>query len=507
MLTGHPDRELVKYVLEGLVNGFDVGFLHGGVLIDALKNNKSALENVAQVSIAIQKGVQNNTLHGPFYSKPLSNLHISPIGAAIKEDGSVRIILDLSSPRGHAVNDFIDKEDFPVKYTQFDEATDKIVDMGPYTFLAKLDIKNAFTICPVRKDQWVLLGFKWDNRFYLFPILPFGLRSSPYIFNSLADLICWIINNYGCNALHYLDDFIMAHLGRERCGLFLQKAIDLFKDLGVPLAENKIEGPVQVIKYLGIIIDVTRMEIRLPEDKLLKILNLIKLWLGKKVCKKRGLLSLIGLLSFACKVVKPGRIFLRRLISLGTTMHSLEDTCVLSSDAILDIEWWGKFLEVWNGKSLIVSNTKIDIQIFTDASNLGMGGVCNRMWFSTAWPKKYKDKHINILELFGVAAAICTWLEDKNNINVLIYTDNKNIVDIWYSGSTQCKDMMDIIRYLFFFTAKRNINVQLQHIYGYNNTAADLLSRLQVPRFKQRFPDADEEMSVIHTDIWAICKN
>ena len=40
MLTSHPDRELVKYVLEGLVNGFDVGFLHGGALNDALKNNK-----------------------------------------------------------------------------------------------------------------------------------------------------------------------------------------------------------------------------------------------------------------------------------------------------------------------------------------------------------------------------------------------------------------------------------------------------------------------------------
>ena len=187
----------------------------------------------------------------------------------------------------------------------------------------------------------------------------------------------------------------MAHLGKQMCKFYLQKAIYLCQSMGIPLAENKIEGPVQIIKYLGILIDVTRMEIRLPEDKLEKIRELIKAWLRKQTCYKRELLSLIGLLSFACKVVKPGRIFLRRLINLSTTMASLEDTCSLSEDALLDIHWWGKFLDGWNGRGLITSAT-IDLQISTDASNLGMGGICNKKWFSVPWPHHYKQKHINI---------------------------------------------------------------------------------------------------------------
>ena len=80
----------------------------------------------------------------------------------------------------------------------------------------------------------------------------------------------------------------MAHLGKSRCTFYLETAVDLCGLMGIPLAENKIEGPVQCIKYLGIIIDVTRMEIRFPEDKLQKLLHLLHEWEGKTTCKKKS---------------------------------------------------------------------------------------------------------------------------------------------------------------------------------------------------------------------------
>ena len=117
----------------------------------------------------------------------------------------------------------------------------------------------------------------------------------------------------------------------------------------------------------------------------------------KKVCHKKELLSLIGLLSFACKVVKPGRIFLRRLIDLSMTMTNLEDSCRLSEEAQLDIKWWCNYLRIWNGKSLLSLQVGHVYQVFTDASGLGMEGVCNGSWFSVPWPPQYRNKHINIL--------------------------------------------------------------------------------------------------------------
>ena len=78
------------------------------------------------------------------------------------------------------------------------------------------------------------------------------------------------------------------------------------KDLGVPIAEDKLVGPTTTITYLGIEIpDSVAMTIRLPADKLQQIKAIIKQWLRRRKYTKRELLSLIGLLAFASKVVKP----------------------------------------------------------------------------------------------------------------------------------------------------------------------------------------------------------
>ena len=180
---------------------------------------------------------------------------------------------------------------------------------------------------------------------------------------------------------------------------------------------------------------------------------MIKLWFEKLSGTKRDLLSLTGLLNFACKVVRPGRIFLRRMIKLSTTVMELKDIIELSDDAKLDMKWWNDFLHQWNGKAIMLRTVeaKVDVQIFTDASLIGMGGIKNKQWFSVNWPEGWSNMHINVLELFAVATAIIMWLDKYYNCNVLIYTDNKPIVDIWMTGSTHNKQMMIIIRYCSTF--------------------------------------------------------
>jgi hypothetical protein len=43
------------------------------------------------------------------------------------------------------------------------------------------------------------------------------------------------------------------------------------KELGVPLAENKTEGPTTKIIFLGLEIDTVLMKVKIPEDKLNKL--------------------------------------------------------------------------------------------------------------------------------------------------------------------------------------------------------------------------------------------
>ncbi len=64
---------------------------------------------------------------------------------------------------------------------------------------------------------------------------------------------------------------------------------------------------------------------RLPEEKMRALKALLGRWGNKKACRKRELLSLIGKLSHACKIVKPGRIFLCRMITTSGKPTLLSD--------------------------------------------------------------------------------------------------------------------------------------------------------------------------------------
>lgn len=102
----------------------------------------------------------------------------------------------------------------------------------------------------------------------------------------------------------------------------------------------KISWKAQSQLSLGIEIDAAKSIIRLPNDKLLELIDLVRSWRSMKKCVKRELLSLIGSLSFACKVIKPGRIFLRQPIDLSTTLSKLHHHIDLTHPERADLKMW-----------------------------------------------------------------------------------------------------------------------------------------------------------------------
>ena len=83
--------------------------------------------------------------------------------------------------------------------------------------------------------------------------------------------------------------------------------------------------------FLGIEIDTVAGQIRLPQEKPIKLQTSVKQWmqpqdrsLPRRSGQKRDLLSLIGLLHHATKVVRPGRAFLRNLINAAASVSALD---------------------------------------------------------------------------------------------------------------------------------------------------------------------------------------
>ena len=166
------------------------------------------------------------------------------------------------------------------------------------------------------EDRW-LLGMMWEGALYIGTVLPFGLRSAPKIFNAVADAVEWIVRQQGVRTIfHYLDDFLIVgnpHTRDFTVQLSVLRAV--FENLGIPVAMEKLEEPTTVLTFLGIEINAKEMMLHLPTTKLIELQDLVTSWLGKKLCLKYELQSLAGKLHHACKVVRPGKTFLRRVLS------------------------------------------------------------------------------------------------------------------------------------------------------------------------------------------------
>ena len=185
----------------------------------------------------------------------------------------------------------------------------------------------------------------------LFRPVPF-LRTEvcPFHLHCLAEAIEWAARQEGVtHTHHYLDDFFVTGApGSNECGNHLYTLTSLCNHLRVFLAEEKVEGPTTCLEYLGILLDSIALEAWLPPDKLDDIHQALHRWSTQTECRKQELLSLIGTLRFAAKVVPAGQSFLRRMIDTSTTARNPQETISLPETFKLDLAWWKAFATQWN---------------------------------------------------------------------------------------------------------------------------------------------------------------
>ncbi len=244
----------------------------------------------------------------------------------------------------------------------------------------------------------------------------------------------------------------------------------------------------------GILIDTEAGVLSLPPDKLHRLQGEIASWAAHKRCRKRQLLSLIGQLSDACQVVRPGRTFLRRMIDLSSVAKELHHHIRLSRAFRSDLSWWALFLEHWNGVSLFTSVVRGSscTTLTTDASGTwGCGAFTSAGgWLQLRWPSVWEEVHITVKELLPIVVASATWGHGWRGRTVRCRCDNAAVVAILRSGTSKHSLAMHLMRCLFFFTAAYQIYLALKHVPGKLNAAADSISRGNLSLFFQLVPTA-----------------
>ena len=238
--------------------------------------------------------------------------------------------------------------------------------------MAKFDLKSAYQQVPVHPDDHWLLGMEWRGQLFVDTALPFGLRSAPAIFNAVAEVLAHMIRQKGVLELdHYLDDFsIVGPPDSQQCAKDLETSLAMCEEARCPVAGEKTEGPVTEITLLGIELGSLKLQLRLPQEKLKKLRKLVAKWRKRDGCKKHELESLAGHLNHACKVVRPGRRFLRGIFGLLSRFRWQDHPIRLNAAFCADLEWWRVFVSSWNGVSMTLQEClkSPGVEIWSDAS-------------------------------------------------------------------------------------------------------------------------------------------
>jgi len=499
LLKNYPHKEDAEILKQGFIEGFRLGYT-GKLQHRQAPNLPSLLNNMQAARDIIHEELAAGRIAGPFTNPPIPALRFSPIGLVPKSSGKFRLIHHLSWPLGDSVNDGISDDAARVQYTSFDQVIENIARLGPGTLLAKADVKSAFRLLPVHPADQPLLGFTFDGCMYYDLCLPFGARSSCAQWERFAKFLNWCVSqncSSGGALHHYLDDFIC--LGKSSttcCQSTLNGLVELCRQLGVPLAKDKMEGPSTVLTFLGLTIDTTRMEIRLPTNKVQKAFTLVQSLITRKRIKLRMLQSIIGSLNFICRVIPAGRAFLQRLITLTRGVRKRFYSVRISRGAKLDAAMWQRFLVQFNGTTAFLPITWQDsttLQFYSDASRTrGYGAYFAGRWFCGHWPTPNHKWSIAVCELFPIVLGVITWAAQMRQQKVLIFCDNRAVTQIINKQTSHCPRIMTLIRALTLECLRRNILIRAMHVMSKCNKVTDSLSRGRMDLFRVLAPEAED---------------
>ena len=445
----------MRFVLTGIREGFRIGFHRASPLHSASRNMHSAREHPEVVQ---DKECSLGRMLGPFLppgqaSLPQCRFGVIPKG---RGTGKWRLITDLSYPPGLSVNDGIDPDLCSLVYTSV------VARYPPGALLAKIDIESAYRLVPVHPSDRPLQAVEWRGALYVDPMLPFGLRSAPKLFNALADVLEWYLRWKGVRHIfHYLDDFlVVGPPGSPECAIALTTLNKACAGLGIPIAEHKRNGPTTCLTFLGIEVDTIAGQLRLLADKLDRLQSLLLEWGDRKACQRRELESLVGILNRACKVVRSGRTSLRRMLYLlhGVLMHPLRPHPIRLNRAFRsDLAWWKLFASEWNGVSFLRS---VELSVM-------------------------------IKELLPIVLACTVWGRFWANTSVRCLCDNQAVVACLRSRTSRDSHCMHMLRTLAFIESRHTFVLRPEYINTKDNHLADDLSRDNLHSFLSKVPGAD----------------
>ena len=252
-----------------------------------------------------------------------------------------------------------------------DDITGQLKCLGHGDLLYKMDVSRVFRHVKIDPGNYDLLGLESQGT-YVDTCVPFGTCHRSQIFQRLSDAVRYIMRQKGYAMIDYIDDYV--GIGAPSVAWKSYDALThLMHELGLTISDKKLVPPATQVTCLGVLIDTVKGTIAIPPEKLEQINQAVTHWLSKDVASKRRLQSILGLLLYINKCVKPARIFLNRMLELLRDSHGCQKI-LLTSDFKRDLRWFAKFLSDYNGISMY-DHRRVDATLELDACLTGFGGA------------------------------------------------------------------------------------------------------------------------------------
>ena len=190
LLTNYHDIEVIEWMRYGWPSG-RLPNLPSPTRTN--KNHTGATEHIGALKKYITKELSKQAVMGPYEKIPFSNkstVGISLLSTRPKKDSmDRRVILDLSFPMGHSVNDGMEKDNYlgfqaKLSFPRIDDFAIRIHQLGKGCLMFKIDLSRYFRQLPLDPGDYSLIGYSIEGKIYFDKVLPMGMRTAPYIAQS-----------------------------------------------------------------------------------------------------------------------------------------------------------------------------------------------------------------------------------------------------------------------------------------------------------------------------------
>ena len=499
-LVGYENAELCQF----LEYGFPLGLTSADELQSKTRNHGSSYAWYGHVDKFITTEVEECGLSGPFEVSPWQDIVVSPLMTAHKKPLSRRCVFDATFGPG-SLNDATPSDTYLGQATQYtypsvEDYRLMVLEAGEGAFMWKRDLSRFYLQLPVDPTEYNKLVIIWRGLLFFFVALAFGLRHSGLQGQRVTDALSWILRRMGLESgdgkffqvCNYVDDIGGVQAAKARAEEAFLALGELLKDLGLQESVKKAVAPTTEITYLGVQFNSVSMQMSVPPEKLCEIKEEIRRWERKTTITKKELQSLLGKLFWVAKVVRFSRPFMGRLLEQLRSASKIPDKKKMkfSQESKKDIKWWNRYLEVFNGISMIINEDPIPLSyeqlldkpydiMAGDATPTGGGAWHGTEYWSDPLPHHLQDPQIpiHVKEFWVLIVAAKLWGDLWTGRAVVLYCDNDSVVETITKRKPRDSVLLSLLReFLFIVVTKKFIPV-LRKIDTKKNEIADFLSR------------------------------